>query len=72
MTLLPGILAPLAVLLILAVAFALRRRRRGAPSRGHDASPAARKARASADARGASGTGPPPGATPPSGGMAGF
>jgi hypothetical protein len=69
MDLLLGILVPLAVILMFAVAFALRRRRRGDPSRGHDVSSAARKARASADARGASGVGPPPGAIPPGGGI---
>jgi len=69
MTLLLSILIPLAVLLILAVAFALRRRRRGDASGGHDVSSAARKARASADARGASGVGSPPGAIPPGGGI---
>jgi hypothetical protein len=69
MALLLGILVPLAVLLVCAVAFAWRWCWRGAPSGGHDASSAARKARASADARGASGVGPPPGSTPPGGGV---
>ena len=49
------ILIPLAALVIYAVVFDLkRRRRRGAP-RSHDINSAARMARADADARGASG-----------------
>ena len=55
MALLLVILVPLAALVIYAIAFDLRgRRRRGAP-RSHDISTAARMARADADAHGASG-----------------
>jgi hypothetical protein len=55
MALLLVILVPIAALVIYAVVFDVRRRRRrGAPG-SHDISSAARLARADADARGASG-----------------
>jgi hypothetical protein len=50
------ILIPLGALVIYAVVFDLRRRRRAAPT-SHDISSAARMARADADARGGSGLG---------------
>jgi hypothetical protein len=67
MALLLVFLIPLAALVIYAVVFDLRRRRRrGAPG-SHDISSSARLARADADARGGSGIGPgggmPPGGT---------
>jgi hypothetical protein len=49
------ILIPLAALVIYAIVFDLRRRRRRGAVRNHDISSAARMARADADARGASG-----------------
>jgi len=55
MVLLLVIFVPLAALVIYAIAFDLRRRRRRAAPRGHDISSAARMARADADAHGASG-----------------
>jgi hypothetical protein len=55
MALLLVILVPLAALVIYAIAFDLRRRRRRGAPRGHDISSAARMARADADAHGASG-----------------
>ena len=55
MALLLVILVPLAALVIYAIAFDLRRRRRRAAPRSHDVSTAARMARADADAHGASG-----------------
>jgi hypothetical protein len=67
MALLLVILVPIAALVIYAVVFDLRRRRRGAPG-SHDISSAARLARADADAHGASGLTPPGGI--PSGGTA--
>ncbi len=51
------ILIPLGALVIYAVVFDLKRRRRRAALTGHDISTAARIARANADARGASGLG---------------
>jgi hypothetical protein len=57
MALLLVILVPIAALVIYAVVFDLRRRRRGAPG-SHGISSAARTARADADARGASGLAP--------------
>jgi hypothetical protein len=60
MALLLVIVIPLAALVIYAVVFDLRRRRRGTV-RSHDISSAARAARADADARGASGLRPPDG-----------
>ena len=60
MALLLVILIPIAALVIYAVVFDLRRRRRGAPG-SHDISSAARLARADADARGTSGLAPPGG-----------
>jgi hypothetical protein len=55
MALLLVILVPLAALVIYAIAFDLRRRRRQSAPRSHDISSAARTARADADAHGASG-----------------
>jgi Flp pilus assembly protein TadB len=55
MALLLVILVPLVALVIYAIAFDLRRRRRRAAPRNHDISTAARMARADADAHGASG-----------------
>ena len=55
MALLLVILIPLAALVIYAILFDLRRRRRRGAVRSHDISSAARMARADADARGASG-----------------
>ena len=55
MALLLVILVPLAALVIYAIVFDLRRRRRRGAHRGHDISSAARTARADADAHGASG-----------------
>ncbi|HEY1004566.1 MAG TPA: hypothetical protein VGD83_33505 [Streptosporangiaceae bacterium] len=55
MALLLVILVPLAALVIYAIAFDLRRRRRRGALRSHDISSAARLARADADAHGASG-----------------
>ena len=55
MVLLLVILIPLAALVIYAVVFDLRRRRRRGAPRSHDISSAARMARGNADARGASG-----------------
>ena len=55
MVLLLVILIPLAALVIYAVVFDLRRRRRRGAPRSHDISSAARMARTDADARGASG-----------------
>ena len=55
MALLLVILIPLAALVIYAVVFDLRRRRRRSTLRSHDISSAARMARADADAHGASG-----------------
>ena len=49
------ILVPLAALVIYAIAFDLRRRRRRGATRSHDISSAARTARTDADAHGASG-----------------
>ena len=69
MALLLVILIPIAALVIYAVVFDLRRRRRGAPG-SHDISSAARLARADADAHGASGLAPP-GGMPGSGTAAG-
>ena len=57
MALLLVLLVPIAALVIYAVVFDLRRRRRGAPG-SHDISSAARLARADADAHGASGLAP--------------
>ena len=71
MALLLVILIPIAALVIYAVVFDLRRRRRGAPG-SHDISSAARLARADADAHGASGLAPPPGGMPGSGTAAGL
>ena len=59
MALLLVILIPLAALVIYAVVFDLRRRRRQGAPRSHDISSAARTARADADAHGASGLGAP-------------
>jgi hypothetical protein len=71
MALLLVILVPIAALVIYAVVFDLRRRRRrGAPG-SHDISSAARLARADADARGASGLAPP-GGIPGGGTIAGL
>ena len=70
MALLLVILIPIAALVIYAVVFDLRRRRRGAPG-SHDISSAARLARADADAHGASGLAPP-GGMPGSGTAAGL
>ena len=50
-------LIPLGALVIYAVVYDLRRRRRRGAVRGHDVSSAARMARANADAHGASGLG---------------
>jgi hypothetical protein len=55
MALLLVILVPLAALVIYAIAFDLRRRRRRGATRSHDISSAARMARTDADAHGASG-----------------
>jgi hypothetical protein len=55
MAILLVILIPLGALVIYAVVFDLRRRRRGGAPRGHDISSAARLARANADAHGAVG-----------------
>jgi hypothetical protein len=55
MALLLVILIPLAALVIYAILFDLRGRRRRGAVRSHDISSAARMARADADARGASG-----------------
>ena len=55
MVLLLVILIPLAALVIYAVVFDLRRRRRRGTPKSHDISSAARTARTDADARGASG-----------------
>jgi len=60
MALLLVILVPIAALVIYAVVFDLRRRRRSARG-SHGISSAARTARADADARGASGLAPPGG-----------
>jgi hypothetical protein len=68
MALLLVILIPIAALVIYAVVFDLRRRRRCGAPRSHDISSAARTARADADARGASGLTPPGGI--PGGGTA--
>jgi hypothetical protein len=70
MALLLVILIPIAALVIYAIVFDLRRRRRGAPG-SRDISSAARLARADADARGASGVAPP-GGMPGAGTGAGF
>ena len=51
------ILAPLIALVIWAVAFDLKRRRRHAPLTSHDISSAARGVRGNVDARGGSGPG---------------
>ena len=59
MALLLGILIPLVAISVCAVVFGLRRRRRRGVPRSHDVNSAARVARAAADARGASGLGPP-------------
>ena len=59
MALLLLILVPLAALVIWAVVSDLRRRRRRSAVSSHDISPAARMARANADAHGASGLGGP-------------
>jgi hypothetical protein len=64
------ILIPLGALVIYAVAYDLRRRRRGDRT-SHDISSAARLARADADARGASGLAPP-GGIPGGGTIAGL
>ena len=69
MALLLLILIPLGALVIYAVVFDLKRRRRRAAPRSHDISSAARTARADADARGASGLGRPDGGV--SGGVGG-
>ena len=61
MALLLVILVPLAALVIYAIVFDLRRRRRRGAHRGHDISSAARTARADADAHGASGLSAPGG-----------
>ena len=61
MALLLVILIPLAALVIYAVVFDLRRRGRRGAVRSHDIGPAARTARAEADARGASGLRAPDG-----------
>jgi hypothetical protein len=70
MALLLVILVPIAALVIYAVVYDLRRRRRGAPG-SHDINSAARLARADADARGASGLAPP-GGIPGGGTIAGL
>jgi hypothetical protein len=59
------ILSPLVALVIWAAVFDLKRRRRRAPLTSHDISSAARRARAAADARGASGPGGSDGGTAP-------
>jgi hypothetical protein len=51
------LLIPLIALVVWAVVFDLKRRRRHEPLTSHDISSAARRARAGADARGASGPG---------------
>ena len=61
MALLLIILIPLAALVIYAVVFDLRRRRRRGVPRSHDISSAARTARTDADARGDSGLRAPDG-----------
>ena len=55
MALLLVILVPLAAVVIYAIVFDLRRRRRRGTPRSHDINSAARSARADADAHGASG-----------------
>jgi len=52
MTILLIVLVPLVALVIWAVVFDLKRRRRRAPLTSHDISAAARRARANADTRG--------------------
>ena len=64
MVLLLVILIPLAALVIYAVVFDLRRRRRRGAPRSHDISSAARMARTDADARGASGLSAPDSGVP--------